>query len=105
MRNSGSSLIIVAIVVMLIGALSAAFQVSSVTFFRASTSATDRQIAILAAQSGAAYYVQQLEANSDYFVANPAPHAAEPMGEATFELEGAESVGGGLEAHHRRETS
>ncbi len=95
MRNSGSALIVVAILVMLIGALSAAFQVLSITYLRSSTSATDHQLAVLAAQSGAAYYVLQLEADGDYFFANPPPHTAEPMGAASFELEGAVPVGGG----------
>lgn len=94
MRNRGSSLIIVVILVMLIGAMSAAFQVASVTFFRASSSSTDQQMAVLAAQSGASYYVRHVQENPGYFTTNPAPHASQPMGAGSFELESATDVSG-----------
>ncbi len=92
MRNSGSSLIVVAVLVMLIGGLSAAFQVASVTFFRSSATSTDEQLAVLAAQSGAAYYVRHVQENPGYFTTNPAPHAQKAMGDASFELESATDV-------------
>ena len=92
MRNSGSALIVVAILVMLIGALSAAFQVMSITYFRSSSSSTEHQLAVLAAESGAAYYIKHLQVDPDYFATNPPPLAPLPVGAASFQVESATPV-------------
>ena len=72
-RNDGSILVAALVLIVVFAGLGAALFVLNMTYSRASSESTDREIAYQAAQSGVAYYYAQLEYDSTYFDTNPAP--------------------------------
>jgi hypothetical protein len=94
-RSSGSILIIVTVLTILIAGLTAAVVATSFAFQRTSLEMLERELAFRASDSGGAYYLSKLMADSDYFDSNPAPHAPVVMKEASFTLESVDEVGNG----------
>jgi hypothetical protein len=94
-RQSGSILIIVTILAILIAGLTAAAFATSFAFQRTSREMLERELAFQTSDSGATFYLSRLMADAGYFDANPAPHPPVTMKDATFTLESAEDAGSG----------
>lgn len=92
-RRGRTALLAGAFVLTLIGALSAAYQASSVSSLPASTETLGQEPATRAAHTGVAYYLDQLRLDGGYFTSNPAPHEARRTGDGSFQLQSAEKSG------------
>lgn len=91
-RNKGNTLILAVLMTVLVGGLVAALVTTTFSFARTSNEMLNRELAYRAAESGGAYYLLQVMTHPGYFDANPAPHKAQPMGSASFQLESVQKL-------------
>ena len=92
-RERGSALIPVLIMLLSIAGMCAAMNMTTIATQRSARISHDLARAAHAADSAISFYELQLEIDGDYFIDNPAPHDARPMGTEMFTLESANPTG------------
>lgn len=86
-QQRGSALVATMVFIVVLGGMTAALSMLSVSSHRSARQSLELRKASRAAESALGYFVLQLEIDPNYFATNPAPQAPLPVGNTMFRLD------------------